>query len=76
MEFIQHLKVVELLADFVVSIGPDLLGPDILQNRFSLFGIVPEIILVSDTLLVLYLGSLAVVVKDTSSRRRYDLLDL
>jgi hypothetical protein len=76
MEFIQNFQVIKLLADFVKGISPDLLGPDVLQNGFGLLGVVPEIRLVRDPLLVFYFSLLAIVVKDTSSRRRYDLLDL
>jgi hypothetical protein len=65
-----------LLGDFFKSISPDLLGPDVLENCFGLLGTVPEVRLVRDSLLVFYFGLLAIVVKDTSSRRRYDLLDL
>jgi len=76
VKLIQNVEVVELFADPVECIGPDLLGPDVLQDSLSLLRIVPEIGLVGDTLLVFYFRPLAVVVKDTSSRRRYDLLDL
>jgi hypothetical protein len=76
VEFIQNFQVIKLLADLVEGIGPDFLGPDVLQDGFGLLWVVPEIRLVRDPLLVFYFGLLAIVVKDTSSRRRYDLLDL
>jgi hypothetical protein len=76
VKFIEHLEVIELLAHLVIGVSPDFFSPDIFQNGFCLLWVVPEIGLMCDALLVLYLGSLAIVVKDTSSRRRYDLLDL
>jgi hypothetical protein len=54
--------------DLVKGIRPDFFGPDIFQDEFGLFGIVPKISLVGDEFFVFYFGNLAIVVKDTSSR--------
>src|SRR5205085_3575 len=73
-ELEQHFEVVELLINLFIRVGPNLFGAYVLQKCFRLFGVIPEIGLLGDALFVFYLGTLAIVVKDTSSRRRYDLL--
>jgi len=69
MEFLQHFQVVNFFVDNFIGIGPDLLGPDVLQDNFRLFGVVPEISLLADSFFVFDFYSLAIVVKDTSSRQ-------
>lgn len=69
MKLIQYLEVVNLFANGIIGVGPDLLGPDVFQDYFGLFGIIPEISLLADSLFVFDFYSLAIVVKDTSSRQ-------
>jgi hypothetical protein len=45
VKFIENFEVFDLLIYAVVSVCPDFLGADVLENRFCLFGIVPEIVL-------------------------------
>jgi hypothetical protein len=65
----KHLQVVNRFADGLIGIGPDLLGPYVLQDRFGLLGVVPEIGLVGDPFFVFDFYAFTIVVKDTSSRQ-------
>jgi hypothetical protein len=69
MEFIEHLEVVSFFADRLIGISPNLLGPDIFQDGFGLLRVVPEVRLMRNTFFVFDFYSLAIVVKDTSSRQ-------
>jgi hypothetical protein len=69
MKFIQYLEVFNLFVDGIIGVGPDFLGPDVFQDDFSLFGIIPEVSLLADSFFVFDFYSLAIVVKDTSSRQ-------
>jgi hypothetical protein len=69
MKLIEHVEVVDCFGHSLIGIGPDFLGPDILQDGFGLLGIIPEIGLVRDPLLVFDFYAFAIVVKDTSSRQ-------
>jgi len=69
MKFNKHFEIIELRADGIIGIRPHLFGADIFQDRFSLFGIVPEVSLLCNTFFVFDFYSLAIVVKDTSSRQ-------
>jgi hypothetical protein len=74
MKLTQHFEILDLFIEFVVSIGPDFLCPDALQNILGLPGIVPEVVLVGNAFFVFDLSSFAIVVKDTSLGRRYEPL--
>jgi hypothetical protein len=69
VKFIQYLEVINLFVDSIIGIRPDFLGADVFQDYFGLFGIIPEISLLADSLFVFDFYSLAIVVKDTSSRQ-------
>jgi hypothetical protein len=43
MKFIEYLKVIQLLGDFVVGIRPDFFGANALQNSFCLPWVIPKI---------------------------------
>jgi len=75
-EFLQDLQIVQLGRQIVVSVRPDLSAPDVFENGFSLFRIVPEIRLLGYSFFVFDLGLLAIVVKDTPSKRPVALSSL
>jgi hypothetical protein len=69
MKFIEHLEVVREFTHGLIGVSPNLLGPDIFQDRFGLLGVVPEIGLVGDPLFVFDFYAFTIVVKGTSSRQ-------
>jgi hypothetical protein len=76
MKLIQNFKVFDHLVHTLVSVGPDLLGANILKDGFGLPGIVPEVVLMGNAFLVFDLYPFAIVVKDTSLGRRRGPLSL
>jgi hypothetical protein len=69
MKLIEHVEVVDLFAHGLIGIRPYFLGPDVLQDGFRLFRIIPEISLVGNPLFVFDFYAFSIVVKDTSSRQ-------
>jgi len=70
VKFTQHLKIIDKLADLLERVGPNLFRSDTFKDCLRLLRVVPEIRLLSDQFFIANFESLAVVVKDTSSRQQ------
>jgi hypothetical protein len=66
MKLIEYLQVLNQFIYSLKCIRPHFFGADIFKGYFSLFGIVPEIGLMSNHLLIIYLYYFTIVVKDTA----------
>ena len=76
MKLVQDFQIIELLCQLIERIGPDFFWANALEDDFRLLGVVPKFGLVRDAFFVFYFRFLAIVVKDTSVRRRRGLLSL
>src|SRR5690606_27904073 len=76
VKFIKYFQVVNKLLHALVRVGPHFLGPQIFQDSFGLFRVVPEIGLLGNEFFVFYFDDLTIVVKDTSLKPRCALSSL